>query len=578
MPTNHDIALGESNFLLLRANPRNYFVDKSHFITRVFQDSSPVQLFPRPRRFGKTLNLTMLKAFSEHEPASGSGDWPHREAFAGLSVLQDTEIVDRHAGRYPIIFLTFKDVKTATWEQTLFGFSEIIATEMERLLPHLPLADLPDYHRKYIDTILQRRASASDLQFFLQRITALLAQHSSRNAIVLIDEYDTPILSAWTHGYYEEAITFFRNFLGAGLKDNPHLAKGVLTGILRIAKESVFSGLNNLEVYSLLRQQHADSFGFTPSEVGQMLGSFGLPERSKDVANWYDGYLFGQETIFNPWSILNFLKAPEEGCRPYWLNTSSNDLVRDLVMARASCANDRLQQELDLVMTGQPLAKVLDDHLVLRNITAGDDSLWQLLTMSGYLQARPAGMTPDGKRPLHLLAIPNIEVSLFYEDTLRAWLNQVSGDAGNMPAMLDALLQGRMEDFILLLENFALGMLSYYDVGGTEPERFYHAMFLGMFLHLNTHYDITSNREAGLGRYDIALIPKMPGQRGIVLELKKAGSREKLEAKAQAALEQAEAREYVAVLDQCQSSPQVLVGIALRGKRVAVRWKEIGGN
>ncbi len=575
----YDIALGESNFLRLRENTRNYFVDKSHFITRVLADASPVQLFPRPRRFGKTLNLTMLQAFVERD-VSGTGDgWHQGWAFEGLQVMQDAEFVARHAGHYPVMYLTFKDIKAPDWEQTLSGVSELIATELERLLPLLAPAaqnsdQLPVYHADYIDKVLQRQATVSELQFFLKRVSALIARCCNHNIIILIDEYDTPILSAWTHGYYDEAIAFFRNFLGAGLKDNPYLAKGVLTGILRIAKESVFSDLNNLSVYSLLRQQHACSFGFTQNEVSRMLSDFELQDHSSQITQWYDGYLFGNNTMFNPWSILNYLKAPEEGCRPYWLNTSSNDLVRDLVMARADSDNDRLQQELHQIATGQGLEKVLDDHIVLRNIRATDDSLWHLLAMTGYLKAQFAGLTPDNRRQVYRLAIPNLEVSLFYEDTLTAWLNRISGDAGAIPAMLRALLQGRMDDFALLLQEIAHEVLSYHDVGGKAPERFYHALLLGMFLNLRHSHEVTSNRESGLGRYDIALIPKTAGQRGFIIELKKALKKDRLEAKAQEAPEQAQKREYVTVLRQKGASPLVLVGIALRGKDVMVRWTE----
>jgi len=580
MSMNHDIALGESNFLLLRANPRNYFVDKSHFIARVFQDASPVQLFPRPRRFGKTLNLTMLKAFAEREPAVGREKWLHRQAFEGLGILQDTDAVDRHAGRYPVIFLTFKDVKKADWPGCLQSIISLLAGEIWR---HLGSADLdqvgghlPPQWRRALSLVVTGEADATQAEAALFSLSSILAHAAGQNVLILIDEYDTPILSAWTHGYYEQAIIFFRNFLGAGLKDNPHLAKGVLTGILRIAKESVFSGLNNLEVYSLLRHQHADSFGFTRQETGQMLDSFGLSGQSEEVARWYDGYLFGQKTIFNPWSILNFLKTPEEGCRPYWLNTSSNDLVRDLVMTRASSGDELLRQELTALLSGKDLSKPVDDHIVLRDIRADDDSLWSLLAMSGYLKVGP-GRKVDSYTLEHDLAVPNMEVMHFYRHSLWQWtLRTLSASPPRLRAMLSGLMNGDMERFAENLKSIALECFSVHDVTEKTAELFYHAFFLGLFLQLDQHYEIASNREAGLGRYDIALIPKETGQPGIVLELKKAGSRDKLETRAQEALDQASAREYLTILHQRRASPQILVGIALRGKTVAVRWQEIG--
>ncbi len=580
MPRKHDIALGESNFLLLRENARNYFVDKSHFITRVLTDASPVQLFPRPRRFGKTLNLTMLKAFVERDLVDDEKDWPHGWAFEGLQVMQDADFVACHAGKYPVIFLTFKDIKVSDWQGCLKKILMLLSTEIWRHLGKRNLDEdsrsLAPMLRQSLSRIIYGEADAADAETVLLSLAQILSHLTGQKVMILIDEYDTPILSAWTHGYYDEAITFFRNFLGAGLKDNPYLAKGVLTGILHIAKESVFSGLNNLEVYSLLRRQHACSFGFTQDEVSRVLDAFELLNHSHQITQWYDGYIFGDTTIFNPWSILNFLKAPEEGCRPYWLNTSSNDLVRELVLARAASDNDRLQQELHRIAAGAQLEKVLDDHIVLRSIRADDDSLWHLLAMTGYLKAQFAGLTPDNRRQVYRLAIPNLEVSLFYEDTLQAWLNQISGDAGAIPAMLRALLQGRMDDFALLLQEIALAVLSYHDVGGKAPERFYHALLLGMFLNLRMSYEVTSNRESGLGRYDMALIPKTAGQRGFIIELKKALKKDRLEAKAQEALEQAQAREYVTVLRQRGANPLVLVGIALRGKDVMVRWAQNG--
>ncbi len=573
MMEQHTIGIGISDYLKLRAYRHNYFVDKSMFIHKVLMDQSEVQLFPRPRRFGKTLNLTMLKAFVERNLLGSDDHWPHEWAFEGLQVMQDADVVADHAGKYPVVYLTFKDVKASDWHRTMLGIAEVIAAEVERVLPFLESVGIPAYHHEYLQTLLKRRGDESDMVFFLKRITALLAQICRQNVIILIDEYDTPILTAWTHGYYDAAISFFRTFLGAGLKDNPYLAKGVLTGILRIAKESVFSDLNNLVVYSLLHQEHASSFGFTEPEVQTLLNHFGRQDDHHQISRWYDGYLFGEQTIYNPWSILNFLKAPKEGCRPYWLNTSSNDLVRELVMARADTDNDRLQQELHQVLTGRPLEKVLDDHIVLRRIHAADDSLWHLLVMTGYLKARFAGLTSDERRAVYHLSIPNLEVSLFYDDALHAWLRRVS-PACAMPDLLTALTQGHTDLFATLLQDIALGILSYYDVGGRETERIYHALLLGALLHLRGAYEILSNREAGTGRCDIALIPRTTGRRGVIIELKKAAAKDKLEPQAQKALEQARSREYVTILRQRGADPLVVVGIALRGKEVAVQWEE----
>jgi len=381
--------------------------------------------------------------------------------------------------------------------------------------------------------------------------------------------------NASPHGYYDEAITFFRNFLGAGLKDNPHLAKGVLTGILRIAKESVFSGLNNPSVYSLLRPEHADSFGFTQAEVDVLLDDFQARDHRQEVIRWYNGYLFGRTEIYNPWSILNFAASSDRLCRPYWLNTSSNDLVRDLVMTRADSGDELLRQELTILLSGDALAKPVDDHIVLRDIRADDDSLWSLLAMSGYLKVGP-GRSQGDFLTVHDLAVPNQEVMHFFRNSLWQWtLRTLSASPPRLQALLSGLLDGKMERFASSLASIAQECFSIHDVTDRTSELFYHAFFLGLFLQLDQQYEISSNREAGLGRYDIALIPKSPGQRGVILELKKAGKRDKLEAMAQTALDQATSREYVAVLKQRQAQPLILVGIALRGKKVVVRWEEV---
>lgn len=580
MTGTYSIALGESNFLRLRENARNYFVDKSCFVQRVLTDASLVQLFPRPRRFGKTLNLTMLKAFVERD-VSGSGDgWSNGWAFEGLGVMRDAEFVARHAGQYPVIYLSFKDVKTADWPGCLNKILMLLGAEIWRHLEERRLhedgAHLAPALRRSLSRILQGETDASnaqaDAETVLLSLSQILAHLTGRNVMILIDEYDTPILSAWTHGYYDEAIAFFRNFLGAGLKDNPFLAKGVLTGILRIAKESVFSGLNNLEVYSLLRRQHATSFGFTRDEVHRMLDDFDQQAHSGRMTQWYDGYLFGDATMFNPWSILNFLKAPEEGCRPYWINTSSNDLVRELVMARADSGDVLLQQELTTLLAGGVLPKAVDDHIVLRDIRSDDDSLWSLLAMSGYLKVGTRRQVDDFT-VLFDLAVPNVEVMHFYRHSLWQWtLRALASSPPRLQALLAGLLDGDMDAFEANLKIIVQECFSFHDVDGRTPERFYHAFFLGLLLQADQRYEVTSNRESGLGRYDIALIPKTAGQRGIILELKKASKKDTLEARAAEALEQARTREYVSALRQRGAAPLVLVGIAVRGKEVSVSW------
>lgn len=565
------VPIGISDFRELREK-RWIYVDKTRLLREmVDRESIKVLLLPRPRRFGKTLNLTMLRCFFERRAEDLS------QLFEDLEIWRSGERYRAHFQRYPVIFLTFRDIKERSFEQTLAGIRRKIEElfREHRFLLASGLLD-PEEERDFA-AVLAGSAELSVYRTALGDLSRWLHRATGERVILLIDEYDQPIHAGYVEGYLREALDFFRTFFTVGLKDNPHLERAVLTGILRIAKESIFSGLNNIAVFSLLRAEFADCFGFTENEVQGLLTAAGCPDRLEVVRAWYDGYDFGGTRIYNPWSILNYLADERFEARPYWVNTSSNDLVQRLLVQRAT----KLQPIFDDLLSGGGLERLLDEDVVLERLETSDDALFGLLVFAGYLRAEARPKGPLSLTP-HWLAIPNFEVRYVFTSSFAGWLrDRIEGRGGNIEVLLEGILQGVAALVEQQLGLFVSDLLSYHDPGpAMAPERVYHAFVIGLLCTLEMRgYRVRSNRESGSGRPDVLVIPDQPGKPGAVLELKVVRPTSRTPEKAlREALKQAQEKSYAAELRAAGAGPIYLFAIAFDGKKVWVRAESVSGT
>jgi len=545
------LPLGISDFKKIREEEL-YFVDKSSFIEEVLESSGSILLITRPRRFGKTINLSMLRYFFESPN--------DRNLFVDLAIEKSPSITRQ--GTCPIIFLSFKDIKEADFSSFLAAFRSLLAQEYYRHRELLPSLD--SFQQSQYQRILQEEGSLVKTKEDLLRLSELLATHKGGQVILLIDEFDTPIYAAQYHGYYEEAVGFIRGLLGMALKDNIHLEKAVLTGILRVAKESIFSGLNNVDVYTVLQERFGDKFGFTEAEVTTLLEQHGLVSHLDEIRSWYNGYTMGTTLIYNPWSILNIIDKFNEGFQPYWINTSSNDLIRH----ELSKATQAVQTGLEALIQGETIKRVVAVHTSMHELEQNDQSIWGFLLFSGYLKAEDRVREQD--KDYYLLAIPNREVRMLYVDIISCWMDKRLGSDGSAE-LLAHLLANNMARFETLLQDLVLGILSYHDVGGREPERVYHAFVLGLLVQLGNRYHIRSNRESGRGRYDILLCPKQSSDIGLVLEFKTIDPGTDPNHALDEALAQIQRMDYDRELIDAGVTEITHVAITFTGKDIAVR-------
>ncbi len=550
------LPIGVSDFKEVREE-NYYYVDKSLFIKEVIDRATKVLLLPRPRRFGKTLNLSMLRYFFEKREDSLA------HLFEGLAISQEASIMP-HQGQYPVIFLSFKSCKSPNLEECLSEIRRLLKQlyleHQASLYPKLSALEQTDY-----DMIINQQGKIGDWQSALSFLMHAYHRQTGKRVIVLLDEYDTPIHAGQEHGYYEQIVLFMRIMLGNALKDNSDLEKGVVTGILRIAKESIFSDFNNLDVLSLLRSEFQDCFGFTEAEIEQLSIDFSLAELLEILRKWYNGYLFGNRVIYNPWSILSFLASQDRFPRPYWINTSANALLRELITR----TEPAFQAQIETLLAGGTIATPLNENIVLRDLGDDEQNVWSLLVFSGYL--KPVSMTVQRVRPLYELAIPNLEVYSFYEDTLRSWVQQTVGSQ-RLQQLLRALTQTDFKTFGKLLKEMVLAVLSYHDIAGKKPERVYHAFVLGLLTNMTASYQIRSNRESGYGRYDVLMIPLNPNEPGFIFEFKKIDKPEEKNAAdaMQSALEQIQKQQYAVELREHGIKKIWGIGVVVSGKRVWV--------
>ncbi|MDK4504726.1 AAA family ATPase [Fusobacterium necrophorum] len=540
------IPIGISNFKVLRENGYYYF-DKTKFIESIIEEFGKSFLFTRPRRFGKTLNMSMLKYFFDIVNAE-----ENRNLFKDL-YIEKTDIF-RCQGQYPVIYISLKDLKLDSFEEMIEELKNLIAELYEEHLD--TLENLSSFNRDIFNNILTRNTNMVELRNSLKFLSKILKDYYGKNIILIIDEYDTPIVSAYEYGYYEEAITFFRPFLSSVLKDNEYLQMGVMTGILRVAKEGIFSGLNNLSVYTILDNDYSEFFGLTEMEVEKSLIDYQMDYRMDDVKEWYDGYKFGDSEIYNPWSILNFLSSKK--LESYWINTSDNYLIKKIL----NNSDDILIEELRELFNYQFLEKSIDkssNMVDLRN----KKEIWQLLLFSGYVTIeKKTETTPDS----YSLKIVNKEVHNFFKKT---FVDSYLADESLFTKMMISLFEKNLEAFEKFLQKILLLSFSYYD--GAKEEKFYHNLILGMILYLDRRYKVCSNKEIGLGRYDIVLEPKHGKGTAYIFEFKVAKTSEELEDKAKEALEQIRKKKYD--VDLKEKGYNILyVGMAFCGKEVKVKY------
>lgn len=545
------LPIGISDYKI--ASTDYYYVDKTLLI-RDFLDRKPlVSLFTRPRRFGKTLNMDMLRVFFEKTEESNAG------YFRDKAIWDCGKAYTVHQGKYPVIFLSFKDVKCASWQETYAMITKLISLEYRRHISLEASDRLNEYDRAQFVELAKGTASAAEFQLSLQTLSALLHKHYGEKAIIIIDEYDTPIQQGHTSGFYQETVEFMRNFFSGGLKDNSHLAYGFLTGILRVAKESIFSGLNNLVVNTILEEPYSSYFGFTKEEIRQLLDYYGHGGKYDEVCEWYDGYLFGNTEIFNPWSVINYVS---ENCFPkaFWQSTGSNDIIGEIVGA----ANDEIVENLYRLLSGKTVTSYIDTGVIYPEVQQNPYSVFSFLLIAGYLKIAKTYPQHDGNYMCDL-AIPNKEISFVYK---REVLNK-AGTVSVSIAIQQAIFTANTTKLQKLLEDYLLQSVSSFD-GASES--FYHGMMLGLCAVLSNQYRIKSNYESGYGRFDIALIPNRKENPGFIFELKYARStREDLDTLAEKALSQIDEKRYDTDMTVLGVDNIIKIGIAFSGKKAVVK-------
>ena len=533
-----------------------YYVDKTLMIKEFLDERPKVSLFTRPRRFGKTLNMDMLRTFFEKATEDTSVYFRDKKIWScGESYLA-------HHRKYPVIFLSFKDVKYASWEETYQTLQKLIAQEFRRHDELASSSALSEYEKEEYSRLATEAADEVGYQMSLRTLTLLLHKHHDVAPIVIIDEYDTPIQQGHVNGFYDIVIGFMRNLFSGGLKDNPHLSYGFLTGILRVAKESIFSGLNNLKINSILDERYSEYFGFTAEEVHEMAGYYSASGKYQEICDWYDGYRFGNIEIFNPWSVIGYFN---NNCRPkaFWQSTGSNDIIREVL---ASATPD-IMERLELLMKGESFVTHIDTGVIYPQIQNDPSSVYSFLLVAGYLKAVSCDQS-YGEDYMCEVALPNKEISFVYSKEILSQLEYI------IPRSLaieiqEALYKTDVDALQRGLEKYLMQTISFYDAAN---ESYYHGMVVGLCAVMNNSFRVSSNRESGNGRYDVQLLPLTKHFPGILIEIKaeKDCSEEQLEALAKTALQQINDRSYSTEMQALGITSIIKYGLAFSGKRARI--------
>ncbi len=560
------VGIGIQNFDKIIEN-QYFYIDKTSFIKEWWESGDDVTLITRPRRFGKTLNMSMVEEFFSIDYAK-RGD-----LFQGLSIWKE-EKFRKMQGTYPVISLSFARIKETNYDDTRERILQIIRNLYIKFSFLKDSAVLEKADKAYFDRILGDKVSNPDLTAAIYQLSGYLYRYYGKKVIILLDEYDTPMQEAYVDGFWDELVGFTRSMFNSTFKTNPWLERAIMTGITRVSKESIFSDLNNLKVVTTTSEEYAESFGFTEKEVFDALDEYGLSEKKQEVKLWYDGFIFGEhKDIYNPWSILNYLDTGK--LATYWANTSSNSLANKLLQE----GNRRIKEKFEILLRGESIQSPIDEQIAYNQLNGSERSIWSLFLASGYLKVlfyESYLDIPTGTQPQYELALTNFEVRLMFQNMISNWFSDAQTDYNDF---VQALLIGDLKAMNAYMNRVALNTFSYFDTGkrpsGEEPERFYHGFVLGLIVDLQNRYIINSNRESGFGRYDVMLEPRNPQKDdAILLEFKiyDPDSEKTMKDTVQEALAQIERKQYAAQLINRGISKEHIrsYGFAFQGKHVLI--------
>ena len=547
------IPVGIENFKELREEGY-YYVDKTFLIYEILINKAKVTLFTRPRRFGKTLNMSMLKYFFNIENKE-----ENRKLFENLKISNSTYMSEQ--GKYPVIFISLKDLKENNWEECLESIKDImykVFNDYEFLREKLNLVE-----KRQFDKIWEMTGNEKNFKTSLLDLSKYLNKYYSKKVIILIDEYDAPIINAFNNGYYNEAINFFQVFYSSALKTNDSLKYGILTGITRIIKEGIFSGLNNLKVDTILDKRYAEYFGILENEVIEMLDYFEIEYKMEEVRTWYNGYIFGDSKVYNPWSIVNFVDNQE--IKAYWANISGNTLLENMM----DHAGESVYADLKKFTEGESIEKYISDETTIKSLLSSNDEIWQLFLYSGYLSKSDEQTERTESKNTYNLKIPNREIRSYFGDL---FLNRFFGTEVKTNILIKALENGDMKKFEKTLGEIMINMLSHFDLD-SEMEKIYQVFMIGLVGFLMGKYEIISNDESGYGRYDLAMIPIKSNEKAYLMEFKISKTKKGMEESAEKALKQIDEKKYDTKLRARGIKNILKIGIAFYGKEVKVTYK-----